>query len=409
MKSETVLRTSVLSCVIFLYFLAFLQFYLSGLRSELLDWYDQTFYLSILLSLLLSILLFFLRSPFHIGLILLLRATLVLIISYPFGRYLSVELSLLIGLQLEIIGKMPSPRDGVFALIAALTGLLVLTLPRRFMLSGHVSNVLRIPLGDLVLFGFSLVGLTVVIYIIKRSFEQTRKQRDLNEQLSTNIGTLMKANLAFQEYANLADGVATQKERERITREIHDSSGYTFTNLIALMEVAISLGAREPEKLVDLHYQAKRLAQEGLQETRRSLRRLRATEEDRSEGIKSLLKVLKTFEQVTNIRITLSLGNIRWTYGTAVDMTIYRILQEALTNSFRHGKAKTIWVSFWEQLGGLIINIKDDGKGVEKIEKGIGLAGMEERLGQLGGTIEIPNYRDGFHILIRLPIERAVS
>jgi signal transduction histidine kinase len=229
------------------------------------------------------------------------------------------------------------------------------------------------------------------------------------KQLNINIGVLMRANVAFQEFANLADALAAQKERERITREIHDSSGYVFTNLIALMEVAISLGDHDLDRLTDVHYQAKRLAQEGLQETRRSLRRLRATEEDRPKGIKALLKVLRTFEQVTNIKINPTLGNIRWTYGQFVDYAIYRIVQEALTNSFRHGNARTIWISFWEQKGSLTINIKDDGKGAEKIEKGIGLAGMEERLGQIGGTLEIPEYRDGFQLLIRVPVGDTVN
>lgn len=357
-----------------------------------------------LLSLFLSIFLFFLRSPFYFRLILLLRMAVLLIVSYPFQEYLLIELALLIGLQLEIVGRMSSPDDGIFSGAVAIAGIFFLRLPRRFLLPAQTPSFPEIPLHDFFLFSVALASVTVVAYVLKRAFCHIRKQQDLITQLNTNIGVLASANLAFQEFANLAEILAAQKERERITREIHDSSGYAFTNLMALMEVAISLGGDDLDKLTDVHYQAKRQALEGLQETRRSLRRLRATEEEQLRGIKALLKVLKTFEQVTKVKIGLTLGNIRWTYGTTIDVTIYRILQEALTNSLRHGSAKMILISFWEQQGTLIINIKDDGKGVEKIEKGIGLAGMEERLGPLGGTIEIPNHRDGFHLLIRLPI-----
>jgi signal transduction histidine kinase len=377
--------------------------FLGGLRDELPEIYIQTFYICIVVSLCLSIFLFFLHSSFHLRLILFVRAAVLLVISYPFPEYLPIELALLIGLQLEILGRMPSPYDGVLSGAIAIASILFLRLHRRFLLPGQSGFPAISPHG-LVLFGFALVGVTVVAYILKRAFGHIRKLKDLIAQLNTNIGVLTSANLAFQEFANFAEVLAAQKERERITREIHDSSGYAFTNLMALMEVAISLGGLDADKLTDVLYQAKRQAREGLQETRRSLRRLRATEEDPLRGMKALLRVLKTFEQVTKVKIGLTLGNIRWTYGTPIDITIYRILQEALTNSLRHGRAKSILISFWEQQGSLIINIKDDGKGAEKIEKGIGLAGMEERLRPLGGTLEIPNHRDGFHLLIRLPI-----
>jgi signal transduction histidine kinase len=376
---------------------------LGGLRDEFPEIYTQTFYICIVLSLCLSIFIFFLHSSFHLRLILIVRAAVLLIISYPFQEYLSIELVLLIGLQLEIIGRMPLPYDGVLSGAVAITGILFLRLPRHFLLPGQ-SGFPAISTHELVLFGFALVGVTVVAYILKQAFSHIRELRDSIAQLNTNIGVLTSANLAFQEFANYAEILAAQKERERITREIHDSSGYAFTNLMALMEVAISLGGLDVEKLTDVLYQAKRQAREGLQETRRSVRRLRATEEERLKGIKALLRVLKTFEQVTKVKIGLTLGNIRWTYGTSIDVAIYRILQEALTNSLRHGNAKSILISFWEQQGSLIINIKDDGRGAEKIEKGIGLAGMEERLAPLGGSIEIPNHRGGFHLLIRLPI-----
>jgi signal transduction histidine kinase len=393
-KIDTSLRTSVLSCAILSYLIAFLQISLGGLGDTLPDIYIQTLYICILLSLFLSILLFFLHSPFYLRLILLVRTAVLLIVSYPFQDYLPIE----------IVGRMPSPYDGVLSGAVAIAGILFLRLPRRFLLSAQSPGFPGISLHELVLLGSALAGVTAVAYILKRAFCHIGKLRDLIAQLNTNIGVLTSANLAFQEFANFAEVLAAQKERERITREIHDSSGYAFTNLMALMEVAISLGGHDLDKLTDVHYQAKRQAREGLQETRRSLRRLRDAEEDRLKGIKALLKVLKTFEQVTRVKISLTLGNIRWTYGTSIDLTIYRILQEALTNSLRHGSAKAILISFWEQQGSLIINIKDDGKGVEKIEKGMGLAGMEERLGLLGGTIEIPNHRDGFHLLIRLPI-----
>ena len=358
---------------------------------------------------LLSVLLFFLRSPSNVYIVLLLRAIVLLIIDYPFQEYLPVELALFVGLQLEIVGRAQPPHDGVLACAFLVATIAFLMLPQRFILAGHATGIPKVPIHALTLFGFAFAAITCLTYLLKLAFQRVRKLKELIQQQDANIGVLIRANLAFQEFANLADSLAAQKERERITREIHDSSGYVFTNLIALMEVAISLGAHDLDGLTEIHYQAKRQAQEGLHETRRSLRRLRDSEEDGPKGIKALLKVLRTFEKVTNIKVVPALGNVRWAYGASVDFTIYRIVQEALTNSFRHGNATTIWISFWEQQRTLIINIKDDGKGAEKIEKGIGLTGMEERLSQIGGTLEIPESTEGFHLLIRIPVEELVQ
>ena len=82
---------------------------------------------------------------------------------------------------------------------------------------------------------------------------------------------------------------------------------------------------------------------------------------------------------------------------------IYRIVQESITNSIRHGEASRILVDIERKYGTLIVKIKDNGKGCKNIQKGFGLHHMEERLQLLQGQLTY-NGDDGFTVEAQIPI-----
>jgi len=178
---------------------------------------------------------------------------------------------------------------------------------------------------------------------------------------------------------------------------------------MALIEVAISMGRKDPSKLTELHYQVKKQAQEGLNETRRVLAELRSSEVEQEYGIKAIQEIVNTYVSVTNVKVKLNLGNRQWSYGNKIDFTIYRIVQESLTNSFRHGHATQVTLSFWQTDDQLIVNVEDNGKGAAEVEKGIGLAGMDERLKQIGGTMAIGSNARGFRLSVLIPLNGETS
>ncbi len=402
--NDTALRRWIALGEAFLACLVALLYFTSDLPGRLSSRYTTTLLICLGLSLVCSLLLLLVRTGFQFVSVALARIVVIAMVSYSFPQYVGPEIVLLTGFLAEITPGTSTRNAAVLCAICGGVAIVCLAIPRNYAFADGSISLRALDITDLLTLAFFVLAASGSALLITRLSARTRAQRGEIEQLATNIDSLIRANLAFQEYADSADVQAAQKERERITREIHDSSGYAFTNLVALMEVGISLGARDTEKLTELFYQAKEQAQEGLQETRSSLRRLRATEEDRPVGIKALMKVLSTFEQVTNVHIDLQLGNAKWSYGRNVDGAVYRIIQEALTNSFRHGGARMVWISFWEHEETLIMNIRDDGKGAETIEEGIGLKGMEERVSQFGGAIEIPKTTGGFHLVIRLPL-----
>jgi signal transduction histidine kinase len=84
---------------------------------------------------------------------------------------------------------------------------------------------------------------------------------------------------------------------------------------------------------------------------------------------------------------------------------IYRLIQQGLTNAFRHGKADSVRVNLWRADTEIRVTIADNGKGSEDVQEGIGLQGMRERLSTVGGRIETRSRPDGFELSAAIPAE----
>ncbi|MGB9685296.1 MAG: sensor histidine kinase [Rectinema subterraneum] len=256
-------------------------------------------------------------------------------------------------------------------------------------------------------FGASLVlGVIALGSSLARAvFLSGQEAESTVHHLDTTINQLSKINQDLQQYARTIDEEAISRERNRISREIHDISGYRFTNVIALMDAAISMGGRDPERLQELYLAARNQARDGLLETRRALRALRADELHIKHGISAIYKICSVFEQVTGIKITIESGNIPNSFGPDIDMAVYRLVQEALTNAMRHGRATAVSIYFWIHDEMLEIVVQDNGIGAQQVVKGIGLSGMEERLASFGGTLETGSVPEGgFRLKALIPL-----
>ena len=223
--------------------------------------------------------------------------------------------------------------------------------------------------------------------------------------LHGNITKLSEFNQSLQSYARTADEVATKKERYRISREIHDISGYIFTNIIALMDSTIITGCQNPEKTGETCLTARIQAQEGLQETRKALRALRTLGGEREKGLRAIYKIKGIFEETTGVAVNIESGNMPLSFGEEIDLILYRTVQEALTNALRHGHATKVCIDFRIEDSLICMYVLDNGSGTKDITKGIGLAGMEERINQINGQIEATNALEGgFKLTVRIPI-----
>jgi signal transduction histidine kinase len=212
-------------------------------------------------------------------------------------------------------------------------------------------------------------------------------------------------NHRLQKLAKQRGEDAVKQERLRFTRELHDSCGYAFTNIIMVTDAAISRGQMNTADSQEIFQRLRNLASKGLNETREILHLIRQIQEPYTKSIETIYELKKIFQEVTGITVEVELGNMQYEYGLTVNQVLAKIIQEAFTNAIRHGKATRIRIQFWESSGQLSMKVTDNGIGASVIVKGIGLAGMEERLSAVGGslTASLPP-EGGFCLAITIPI-----
>ena len=258
---------------------------------------------------------------------------------------------------------------------------------------------------ETLIFAVLLAGLASITACCNFLFNENLVSEDTVEHLNSIITQLTVFNLRLQEYAKTSSEEAIKTDRLRFTSDLHNKCGYVFTIIITLTEAAISFGEHIPEKVETTLQKIRKQAREGLQQTRETLYMIRDIQEPWTRSIDTIYQMKSIFEDVTGIKVDIEVGNIRFSYGKTINKALARILQEAFTNSVRHGKATHILIHFWEFPDTLTMTVTDNGIGAKIIIKRIGLAGMEERLAEIGGNMEVSSPEEGgFRIRVKIPI-----
>lgn len=258
-------------------------------------------------------------------------------------------------------------------------------------------------LGMVVLAGLIAV---VLAYLEHKIRAEAALRREVPKLRST-IEDLTAANLGYSSFTQLARQQSALEERNRITREVHDGVGYTLTNIIMLSEVSLDVCPEESSELRENISAIRMQAKNGLFDTRRALRELRSTDADMPRGISAIRNLLITYSRATKIETKLELlVRSDLLEDSPLFLTVFRFVQEALTNTFRHGRSTRVVVRFQRSDSWLIVSVVDNGRGAAVVAEGIGLQGMRERVESLGGELTY-NGVNGFTVAARLPIQEA--
>jgi len=368
-------------------------------------YFYETYVGGIAASIALSILALFVRPGLWLYLLLSLRCYILIVLGYSIAGFLSTKLVLGIGLMVEIGFLAEFPRNIVFAGFALAAFAAAQAWPVFFGSSGLVDEV-SLPGFDQLSVLALVLGLAAAMSAwIGRSAARQQELGKVIRMQEVNMDTLAELNLNLQGYARTVDEESTERERNRISREIHDISGYIFTNLIALMDAAGSMRRDDQAALTDILITARNQAQEGLRETRVALRKLRSDKPFMADSTQAIFKIVSIFRKVIGIEVELNLGNLPHFLSQDLNLALYRTVQEALTNAVRHGKATHVRMNFWVEGSELSLTVSDNGKGASEVVKGIGLTGMEERIGALGGVVRIGQaFEGGFSLFVQVPL-----
>lgn len=322
---------------------------------------------------------------------------LVLLMGYPLSENIVVELMLVIALVAQ--GGLLFDRPWHLVMPVATVGLVAASQRAG---SAWAVRFNAPPPGMIACLALIPGTVLLLVVLLRRSVELFRSERSYSTRMDEAVNSLMDANIAFQQYAQAVEEESTLTERRRISREIHDSVGYTLVNLMMMMENAADM-IQENGELLELLRTARQQAGEGLQETRRAVRSFRQDKPVEIVGLHAIRRLVSAFEEATRVHVLIRYSNMPMTLGTDVDKAIYRTIQEGLTNAFRHGRATEIHVDLWMDEDGVRVVVEDNGHGADAVHEGVGLTGMKERLGKLGGSLAFGNLANGFQVRAYLP------
>lgn len=230
-----------------------------------------------------------------------------------------------------------------------------------------------------------LSRLVPAIHRALREFDERQERRRAEARLRESHEQL-KALTVYLQYVR-------EEERTRIAREVHDELGQ---NLTALKYDLSWLENRLPKELKPLHAKAKAMASQldaTIQAVRRIATELRPGILDDLGLVAALEWQACEFQNRTGIQCAVvSLAN-EPIMDQELNTAFFRIFQETLTNIMRHANATEVSVRFHKANGALVLEVKDNGRGVTPEEiantKSIGLLGMNERAALLGGEVRI--------------------
>ena len=243
--------------------------------------------------------------------------------------------------------------------------------------------------------------------LIRSREKRIALQRYIN-MLEENVASLTRANILSQDYAKDIELESRARERDRLTRDIHDAIGYTLTNTVMMME-AIKVMVRTEPKRVPAHIKRIRTQiEEGLAHIRKILREFRAREHEEESVYWAVKKLVKVFTISTGLQVHYVMGNADIRDLERFPEAVYHFIQEGLINAFRHGHAGRVKIMLWNYGDCLRIMLDDDGVGCPNGAKpGIGIAGMRERAALAGGRVSIDPAETGFRISMYLPTEKG--
>ena len=260
---------------------------------------------------------------------------------------------------------------------------------------------LRCPDGSMVPVHLSLnqfrgyMGQAVGMVITDLSDQKRRQVAEIKHAAATHR-LLLEHTLSAQE-----------EERRRIARELHDEAGQLLTALLVGLRTI-----EDARKLTDVKAQGRRLREitaQAIDEVGRLARGLHPTVlDDHGLGV-ALSRYASEYTKTHNIAVDLMLYERDSRNLTpAVQITLYRILQEALTNVARHSGANAVSIRFDPADAALEVTVVDNGcgfdaKAVAVSSHRLGIQSMRERAAMLGGTVNFTSKGKGTKILVRIP------
>ena len=251
-------------------------------------------------------------------------------------------------------------------------------------------------------FGMHSVAETLVfglsIFFVLQLTNKVLSERQMRQELA-------QANEQLKKYSQKIEELATVQERNRIARDIHDSLGHALTSLNIQMRTAVKLWDKEPVQARSFLTQAQALGKTAMQEVRKSVSTLREDAKDEPLLETQIDLLIDDFRRGSGLLVHSKIDRCG-SVSKPVVKTIYRIVQESLTNILKYADATRVQIQLTASPRGLSLTVEDNGKGFDLNHNaaGFGLQGMQERITAVGGQFQLKTSPgNGCRIEVKIP------
>ena len=319
-----------------------------------------------------------------------------------FEPFVTIEWLWIPYLLLEIIALFPTIMNITLIVILGFFGSVGLS---SALLTSTVIIIQQVPYSYAQLALFYYIPISILLIIVSIQNHITHTMYDKMLALHTLKEKLEKINRQVTDKMYQLRAASTAEERKRISKEIHDTAGYIFINLIMMLQAAAAVIHKNSEKALRIIQESRDYAEKGINEIRHILKEVREPQQSLSLQ-NEFYEISDSFNKATGVHLTIEYGNWPKTLPGKFESFFISFLQECLTNSLKHGYATQIQAICWMTKEHILMTVSDNGRGASGvIQQGIGLSSIEEFVTSYHGKHSITTDVIGFEIMVSLPIK----
>ena len=259
----------------------------------------------------------------------------------------------------------------------------------------NLKNLLFLSKSILSMFNILLFIIFMSVYAVGQIQE--------NEFISKKLRMISLVNKKLQRYAIATEKIGENNERKRLAREIHDTVGHALAGVAAGIDACIVMIDSNPEATKSQLKIISKVVRQGMVDVRKSLNKLRPGALEKQGFKEAIEKMIDDFGSLSEVNIKLDYRLKDVDLENTTEDILFRIIQESMTNSVRHGGASQINISLYMEENNLCLYIKDNGIGCSEISYGFGLKQMKERVAIINGKVKFDG-TNGFMVMVKIPI-----
>ena len=199
------------------------------------------------------------------------------------------------------------------------------------------------------------------------------------------VAEVEQQNKLLTHYSAEIERMTLLEERNRMSKELHDTLGHSFISIIMSLDASIALMDRKPAEVKDRLIRLRELAEKNLDEMRSIVHEM--GEEEESSLIRQVESLAVNFREHTGTALTLNLLGTERPIRFEARQAILRVIQESFTNALKHGKATQLHLELQFSESALQLFVRNNGKPIDTLNYGFGLTTMKHRVERLGGSL----------------------